>query len=195
MKKHHWKRLFFLLLGINTAVLLFLFVFLAIMLKSPSEETKIPKQNTVQNDVFFQIKTNKQDLNRVIDHYLEEEFSVGFDYEVLLTDEVELYGTLPVFSSNVDVKLTFEPYALENGDLELRQKNISVGQWNLPVPIVLKLVQNNYSLPEWVTIQPNEEKVYVSLQDLKLKSDSKVRVDEFNLKNDQIIFSLQLPMD
>lgn len=195
MKKHHWKRLFFLLLGINIAVLLFLFVFLAIMLESPSEEIKIPKQNIVQNDVFFQIKTNKQDLNRVINHYLEEEFSAAIDYEVLLTDEVELYGTLPVFSSNVDLKLTFEPHALENGDLELQQKNISIGRLNLPVPLVLKFVQNSYSLPDWVMIQPNKEKVYVSLQNMKLKSNSKVRVDEFDLKNDRITFSLQLPMD
>lgn len=165
------------------------------MLESPSEEIKIPKQNIVQNDVFFQIKTNKQDLNRVINHYLEEEFSAAIDYEVLLTDEVELYGTLPVFSSNVDLKLTFEPHALENGDLELQQKNISIGRLNLPVPLVLKFVQNSYSLPDWVMIQPNKEKVYVSLQNMKLKSNSKVRVDEFDLKNDRITFSLQLPMD
>jgi uncharacterized protein YpmS len=195
LKKHHWKRLFFLLLGINVAILLFLSVFLAIMLKSPSEETKIPNHNAVQGDVFFQIKTNKQDLNRVIKHYVEEEFSSVFDYEVLLTDEVELYGTLPVFSSDVDLKLTFEPHALENGDLELQQKNISIGKLNLPVPLVLKFVQSSYSLPDWVMIQPNEEKVYVSLQNMKLKSNSKVRVDEFNLKNDQITFSLQIPMD
>ena len=197
MKKHHWKRLFFLLLGINVAALLFLVIFLAIMLKSPSEEeeTEIPNQYIVQSDVFFQVKTNKQDLNRVIDHYLEEEFSAAFDYDVLLTDEVELYGTLPVFSSNVDLKLTFEPHALENGDLELQQKSISIGKLNLPVPLVLKFVQNSYSLPDWVMIQPNEEKVYVSLQNMKLKSNLKVRVNEFNLKNDQITFSLQLPMN
>lgn len=195
MKKYHWKRLFFLLLGMNIAVLLFLVIYLAIMLKSPSEDMKIPNQHLVQDDVFFQVKTNKRDLNRVIDHYLEEEFSAAFDYDVLLTDEVELSGMLPVFSSTVDLKLTFEPHALENGDLELQQKNISIGRLNLPVPLVLKFVQDSYSLPDWVMIQPNEEKVYVSLQHMKLKSNLKVRVDEFNLKNDQIIFSLQLPMD
>jgi uncharacterized protein YpmS len=195
VRKYHWKRLFFLLLGINIAALLFLVVYLAIMLKSPSEDMKIPNQHLVQDDVFFQVKTNKQDLNRVIDHYLEEEFSTAFDYDVLLTDEVELSGILPVFSSAVDLKLTFEPHALENGDLELQQKNISIGRLNLPVPLVLKFVQDSYSLPDWVMIQPNEEKVYVSLQNMKLKSNLKVRVDEFNLKNDQIIFSLQLPMD
>ena len=85
---------------------------------------KIPETEMVQNDVRFTIQTNKQDLNRLINHYLKEEYSGSLDYEVLLTDEVELYGNIPVFSENVEMKLTFEPVALENGDLELQQKTI-----------------------------------------------------------------------
>jgi uncharacterized protein YpmS len=164
-------------------------------MNNPIEEGKVPNQNAVQNDVLFQVKTNKQDLNQLINHYLEEELSGSFDYEVLLTDEVELYGDIPVFSESIEMKLTFEPKALENGDLELQQKNISIGKLTLPVHFVLKFIQGSYTLPDWVTIQPNEEKVYVSLQNMKLKSNLKVRVDEFNLKNDDIEFSLLVPMD
>ena len=112
-----------------------------------------------------------------------------------LNDEVELSGELPVFSETIDMKLTFEPKALENGDLILEQKNIFIGKLKLPVPLVMKFVRDSYQLPDWVTIQPNEERMYVSLQNMKMKSDLKVRVAEFDLKNDDIEFSLKVPMN
>lgn len=193
---HHWKKLFFLLLGVNIAIILAVVIFFIQIVSVDEEGAKIPQhQNAKQNDVVFPVQTNKKDLNRVINHYLKEEFSSPFNYEVLLTDEVELSGFIPVFDNTVKMKLTFEPKALENGDLELSQKSISIGKLPLPVPLVLKFVQDSYPLPEWVLIRPNEEKVYVSLQNLKLKSNFKVRADEFNLKNDQIRFSLLLPMN
>lgn len=196
LKKHRWKKMFILLLGINISVIIGIIIFMTIVINSANNETKLPDPLTIdQNDVVFPIQTNKRDLNRLINHYLEEEFSSPFDYEVLLADEVELEGSLPVFNSSVNMKLTFEPRALENGDLELIQKSISIGQLHLPVPLVLKFVRDSYPLPEWVIIQPSEEKVYVSLQNLKLKSNLKVRVDEFNLEKDQIQFSLQLPIN
>jgi uncharacterized protein YpmS len=108
---------------------------------------------------------------------------------------VELMGSVPVFTSNLDFKLDFEPKALENGDILLKQKSISVGQLNLPVSYVLKVIRDSYNFPEWVKIQPTDELIYVSLQDMKLKSDIKVRANEFNLKEDNISFRLLVPVD
>ena len=165
------------------------------MINDTGNETKIPTIDPTHKQVALQIKTNKQDLNRVINHYLEKELSSTYDYQVLLTDQVELYGAIPIFNEELNVKLTFEPKPLENGDLELQQKNMSIGNLSLPPSLVLKFIQNSYSLPEWIMIQPSKEKIYVSLNTFKLKSNFKVLVDEFNLKDDDIRFSLQLPMD
>ena len=195
MKGFNWKRLFILLLGLNVALVFFLFTFFLFMINDTGNETKIPTIDLTQKQVALQIKTNKQDLNRVINHYLEKELSSTYDYQVLLTDQVELYGAIPIFNEELNVKLTFEPKPLENGDLELQQKNMSIGNLSLPPSLVLKFIQNSYSLPEWIMIQPSEEKIYVSLNTFKLKSNFKVLVDEFNLKDDDIRFSLQLPMD
>ncbi|MEW8971682.1 YpmS family protein [Mesobacillus jeotgali] len=194
MKKNKWKISFFILLGIMAAVFLSVWVLIA----SPVEETKIepvPNQSD-RDDVAFNVSTNKRDLNRVINHYLEEEVKNSqIDYQVLLTDEVELYGTLPLFSQELELRLTFEPQALKNGDLILKQRSISVGKLNLPVSTVLKFVRDSYDLPDAVNIQPKEERVYVSMQRLKLKSDIKVRVNEFDLKKDNIKFTLLVPAD
>ncbi|MBS4190910.1 YpmS family protein [Bacillus sp. FJAT-49705] len=192
MKKQKWKNLFFLLLGIN----LFIIVLLLFLIYSPIEEEKYTSEDVKSTShVPFKIKTDKQDLNKVINHYLEKEGLTGEnDYQILLNDEVELRGALPVFSQEIQMKLTFEPIALENGDILLQQKSISVGQLQLPVSYVLKFVRDKYKLPKWVTIQPNEEKIYVSLQKMKLKSDIHVKVDEFDLRNDDIRFTLLVPV-
>lgn len=195
MKAVRWKRLFYLLLGVNGAVLITIIVFGALFFSHSSEDVIPPNQTQDQNDVYFQVKTNKQDLNKIINHYLEEEFSGKIDYKLILTDEVELYGSLPVFSSEVEMKMTFEPHALENGDIELEQKTMSIGKLSLPVPLVLEFIQDSYEMPEWVVIQPDKEKIYLSLQNMKLKSNLKVRVEEFQLKNDDILFSLRVPMN
>jgi uncharacterized protein YpmS len=189
--KNKWKRLFFLLLGINIAVFAVIFTLISL----PSDDDK-PEMARVDDgeDVKFVIHTNKEDLNKVINHYLEKEGLTGsIDYKVLLRDEVELYGTMPVFGRDLEMKLTFEPEALKNGNLVLKQKSISIGQLQLPVSYVLKFVRDSYQLPEWVTIVPNDEMVYVALQKLELKSDIKVKVNEFDLKKDNIKFTLLVP--
>lgn len=194
MVKNKWKIGFFILLGLIAASILVFWLLISL----PVQETEIEpgKNNADVDDVAFHVSTNKRDLNRVINHYLEEEVKNSqFEYQVLLKDEVELYGTLPIFSQELELKLTFEPQALENGDLILKQRSISVGRLHLPVSTVLKFVQDSYDMPDAVNIQPKEERVYVSMQRLKLKSDIKVRVNEFDLKKDNIKFTLLVPAD
>lgn len=192
MIEKKWKRLFFLLLGMNAIILIILFV----LINLPIGDEQYFSTN-LEKDKYapLNIQTNKENLNQIINHYLDEEGLTGeLDYKIILDEAVELYGYIPIFSQNVQLKLTFEPKALENGDIILQQKSISVGQLQLPVSYVLKLVNDHYQLPKWVLIQPNEEKIYVSLQAMKLKSDVKVKVDEFNLKDDDIRFTLMVPV-
>lgn len=165
------------------------------MVNVPLKDSQFPKTELEANrDVQFQVQTNKAELNKMINHYIEEEgLKSPIDYKVILKDEVELFGTMKVFTQNIEMKLTFEPESLENGDLILNQKSISIGQIQLPVPFVLQFIQEQYDFPEWVSIHPNDELVYVSLQNMKLKSDIKVKVNKFDLRNDDITFTLQVP--
>jgi uncharacterized protein YpmS len=187
----NWKKAFFILLIINVGILLFLLVSISI----PIKDKKIKlEENELQGYVPFLIHTQKDNLNEVINHYIEKEAAGGpIDYQVVLRDEVELYGTIPIFTDEIQMKLTFEPEALNNGDLILKQKSMAIGQMQLPVTYVLKFIADRYRLPKGVTIQPNDKLVYISMQKLKLKSDFKVRVKEFDLNSDDISFQLYVP--
>lgn len=189
-KSWSWKKSFFTLICINVITILTLLVLLILPVGG-----NIPlNKNEKGNFVAFTVQTKKDDLTKLINHYIEKEGLDGpIDYFVHLSDEVELYGSLPVFNQEIELKMTFEAKALENGDLLLNQKSISIGQLNLPVSYVMKFIKQSYNLPEWVTIDPEKELVYVSLTSMKLKSDMTVFAEEFNLKRDKI--SLQLKVN
>lgn len=175
---------------INVAVIIVLYVYITL----PVEDSEINKKEERTENVPFQIQTNKHDLNQVIIHYVEEQQTNSpFDYQVSLDDYVNFSGTLSVFNQDIEMKVTFEPKALKNGDLILQQRSMAIGRLQLPASYVLKFVDERYQFPEWVDIQPNDETVYLNLQNMKLKSELKVKVNEFDLKNDRILFTLLVP--
>lgn len=192
MNKNKWKIGFLILLGID----LFIFILLLSLVLTPSSDT--PKN--INNEpnvkyVSFRLKSNKQDLNKLINHYLKSSAAgSSIDYRVRLGDDVELYGTIPVFSEQLNMKMTFIPQALSNGDLILKQKSISVGSLQLPASYVLEFIMENYNLPNGIEIMPNNQLVYIHTQQLKLKSGMKIKIDRFNLKHNDIAFRILVPV-
>lgn len=181
MKK--WKILFIALLGINVlgAILIIAFIFQPVDKVNPTPSEK------VEGDAELTILAKKADLNVLIDKYLKKEFkNQPLNYKITLTDVVRVDGTIQVFGDDINIRMTFDPIVQKNGDIVLEQQSLSVGKLQLPVRTVLRYVNNNFALPEWVTIDPKNESVYVALQQMKLESDFAVTVQKFDLKNDDI---------
>ncbi|MBU5343808.1 YpmS family protein [Caldifermentibacillus hisashii] len=188
-KKFTWKTAFFTLLNINIVII----VFLSTMVFLPAGGDSLTGENGVskKSQASLTVTANKQDLNILINDFIEKENADSpIDYKVYLNDEVELYGTLPVFDQNVEMKLTLEPKALENGDLILSQNTIHIGKLQLPSRYVMNFIKNNYHFPKWVEIFPNEKIIYIHLTDIKLKNQLHIHANTFDLKNDDISFSL-----
>lgn len=190
--KNKWKTAFFVLLGLVLAVIVTIFI----MAMVPPDGMKKDQAEVKDGEmVGFLIRTNKDDVNKLINHYLQKEVAdTPVNYQVQVNDEVELYGTVPFFSQELNMKMTFEPEALKNGDLLLKQKSISVGQLRLPVPYVLDFIRKSYKLPKGVEIRSAERQILVHMQQLKLKSDAKIQANTFNLEKDDISFKLLVPV-
>jgi uncharacterized protein YpmS len=190
--KSKWKTGFFVLIGIDLLIV----IFVLFMLLTPASDHSVPNQKDPAGEyVPFYVQSNKEDLNKLINYYLKKEAGNSpVDYQVRLGDEVELFGTIPFLSRELNMKLTFEPEAQKDGDIILRQKTISIGSLHLPVSYVLKLIGDSYKLPSGVEIKPNNRLVYIDMQRLKLKSDTKVKVNKFDLQKDEIAFTLLVPV-
>lgn len=186
MKRTKWKTLFLALLVGNIVVVGLLFIFI----NWPIKNKPVPHLlNKNENEIEFEVKTTREDLTKYINQYLERKgLTEAYHYTVYLTDTVDLYGELPFFSREVDFRLTFIPITTENGDIILKQKSISLGLIPLPVSYVMNFIDGRYSTPDWVTIQPNDESIYVALHKIKWESNIQVKAKYFDLKKNHISF-------
>lgn len=192
MIKNKWKSLFFILAIVNVVVMGSIYFFVT----SDGENNPIEnKPGNTSETIPFTTQTNKLDLNRVINHYLRQQANGPINYQIFLDNNVNLIGTLPIFGQNVEMKMSFEPTAVDDGNLILKEKAFSIGALKLPAEQVLKMINKHYQFPEWVTIQPNEKNVLVDLQNMNLKSGLKVRMEKIDLKQDIIKFTILIPIE
>ena len=133
-----WKSLFFTLLAVNLVIAGVLFYWAT----RPIKDTEsLERLNENKEMVSIPFTSNKEDLNRVINHYIDEESADSpIDYEVLLTDKLALYGTLSAFGKEVQLKVLFEPFITDDGNILLRHRSIQIGEMNLPATFVLNYI-------------------------------------------------------
>lgn len=189
-----WKWAFFILLIINIGIVIWLAVQLDILTDS---ETGQPVQEEVvvsDDDLAFEMMTDKEQVNRVINLYLQEELDERFSgYTVVVDDLVELEGALNVFGFDVDFGLYMEPVVMENGNMQLRAQSIQLGSFELPISIALNILSQQLELPEWIRIDSEQEFILVAFNEFELENDMQLRMTSVDLEADDIRLDIILP--
>ncbi|KGP74065.1 YpmS family protein [Pontibacillus yanchengensis] len=191
IKVNKWKWLFWLLAIINVGVIAWL-VFLVYV---PSNTTTIPEDDPIQGkQAEFTLQSTTNNINEIINSYLIE-LSKGepLKYSVSLEDSVELRGTIIAFEKEIPLTMKFEPKVQQNGDLMLEQTSITLGRLQLPNRKVLDYIRDNYPMPDWVIVNPDEESIYVAFTKIKAKYGLKVKAKAFDLEKNQIAFKVTVP--
>ncbi len=192
MNKYKWKRPFFILLGFNILLLLIV----AGLIFWPVSESDY---SAIQSDIphgssEFIVRTTKENLNELVNAYIEQLVSgTQHNYRVELDEDVHLIGELPVFSSTVPLSVHFEPIVQENGDLILQQRSISVGLLELPNQRIMEYMKRYLPMPEWVSINPAEEEIYVAVTDMEIRSNFVVGVENIDLEGNNLAFKINVP--
>ncbi|WP_099159307.1 YpmS family protein [Virgibacillus ndiopensis] len=193
-KKRKWKRLFYSLLLLNAFVILALIVFIF----WPVSETPQPnteKEQANESSEFI-VRTTKKNLNDLVNAYLDKLLNdTKHNYSISLEDDVHLLGELPVFSSTVPLSVHLEPLVQEDGNVILKQKSISIGLLNLPNQKIMEYMKKYLPMPEWVTINPKEEEIYVSVSEMKIKSNFEVSVEHIDLEANNLAFKIRVPYE
>jgi len=187
-----WKKLFIALLVLNLAVI----VFIIFLVFGPVKENPLPKgaeQEPGKNSEFI-VRSTKDNLNQTINAYLDNLVGQNnYRYQVILDEDVHLRGEVPVFSSTLPVSVHLEPFVQDNGDVILKLKEVSLGMLELPNKRIMEYIDEHMPKPEWVTINPRSEEIYVALTKMKIKSNFHVRAEHIDLKANNIAFKLYVP--
>jgi len=188
-----WRTSFWLLALLNIIVLLV--VLSLVFLPSTYTLVNVDKEKQ-SSDAEFTIVSTKENMEQLTNEYLKElSTQTVFDYSITLDRNVTLTGNIKAFDQIIPIKVELNPIVQENGDLVLEQERISLGQLPLPNKKVLGFVKDNYKLPEWVMVNPNEENIYVAVTQMDTASNFNIRVDRFNLNSNQLAFKISVPQD
>lgn len=191
-----WKISFFLLLGLIVGSLLF-FYFRLTAVREPAyqkqAETALVKNKKAEPT--FQLALKKSQVNQIIDYYLNDFLKgSGGKYNFYLEDQALLNGSFKVLGHKVQFYLYFDPYVMENGDVQLRARSLSIGTLSLPISQIMGYVSNNFHLPKWVEVNKKKETITLHLSKYRLKNGMYIKADKINLIDDDIRFNVYLPM-
>ncbi|MEZ2659705.1 YpmS family protein [Aneurinibacillus aneurinilyticus] len=188
--KNKWKQLFWIVAGVNAGVVIGI-VWLIFL---PSSDINMPPiQELNEKRSEFTVSSTKQNLNQLMNSYLKTLPKNASSYTVSLGEDVQLQGFIDAFGKKIPLIATFEPIVQKNGDLILRQKSIMIGKLHLPKRAVLEYIRDNYHMPEWVRVNVDRENIYIAVTKMKTKSDFKIKVKEFDFKQNKLTFIILVP--
>ncbi|WP_096272888.1 YpmS family protein [Paucisalibacillus globulus] len=192
--KNKWKRYFYTLLLLNISVLLII----GLLIFWPVNQSVVPfsEHDATHESSEFIIRTTKKNLNELINAYMYEYLKDSkHQYRVSLEEDVHLIGELPVFSTTVPIQVHLEPIVQDNGDVILKQKSISLGLMELPNKKIMEYMDKYLPVPKWVSINPEEEEIYVAVTQMDIKSNFRVSVEQMDLEANNLAFKLNVPYE
>lgn len=142
------------------------------------------------------VETSKQDFEKLANKYIQEAVrDQPIPLQLVVEDKIALTSELTVFSLTIPVQMYFDPVVLEDGNIQLVQNQVDIGQLSIPPEEILKLLRSSIDLPNWMIVSPADESVFIDLGGLPIDGDLDIRAQEIDLENDEIILSVTVPTD
>ncbi len=191
----NWRKFFFVLLWVN---ILGVLLILSLIFWPFLETVNTPKKTYLENEegAEFMIRSTKENLDELVNAYIDKSLKDDEDkYRISFDEEVHLMGSIEAFKTEIPIKITLDPIVQENGDIVLQSKEMALGLLRLPKDRILKYVDDRIHTPEWITINPKEENIYIAVTQMNVRSNIRVRVHQFDLENDNISFRIKIPND
>lgn len=194
MNNNRWKRYFYYLLTVNGIFI----IIIGSLLFWPTSTNLEDRNNNIKekSGSEFLVRTTKTHLNELINAYIDQKLNgKDYHYQVALGEDVMVQGEVPMFSTTVPLTIHFDPYVLEDGNIVLKQKSISIGRLSLPNKQVMRYVYRLLSLPDWVQIYPEFEEIYIAITKMDFKSNFQLYVEQFDLPGNDLAFTIKVPYE
>lgn len=142
----------------------------------------------------FSVAAQKEEVTQLMNQYIDEEVKGNnVNYEVLLDETFQLTGSFEVFGFEVPFNLYMDPYVTDNGNIQLKADQLSLGQLNLPISFVMNQLGNQLSIPEWVVIDGETETITFNLNDFQLESGMFFSAERIDLVENELLVNVHIP--
>lgn len=183
-----WKWAF-----ITLVIVIFLFfmrLFFLIQPKSIHQE-KSNIKDTDQEEVVLETSLHTKDAEKLMNQFLENNNEETSNYTVELTTELLLHGDIDIFGLEVPFSLSFDPYVLEDGNVQLKAKKLNLSAISLPVDIALSLIVTSLEIPDFIAVDSKEQIIVILFDQLK-SSSFHVEFTKIDLEEDLITLNLYM---
>ncbi|MGM9891722.1 YpmS family protein [Limosilactobacillus sp.] len=146
-------------------------------------------------DASVTVELNRKQVNALSANYLNKflkgqqvkyHFLVGKQYATL-TGDTKFLGAKIRFAIN------FVPKRLDNGNVLLSAKGLSVGRLNIPIKFVMGYIAKNYNIPDWVKINPRKKTVLLDLNQYSKHLSLKYSAQEIDMSTGRFKFLITVP--
>lgn len=186
-----WKWTF-----ITLIIIIFLFfmrLFFLIQPKSINQE-KSKIQDTNQEEIVLETSLHTKDAEKLMNQFLEKNKEETSAYTVELTTDLLLRGDIDIFGLEVPFTLSFDPYVLEDGNVQLKAKKLNLSAISLPVDMALSLIVSSLEIPDFIAVDSKEQIVVILFDQLK-SSSFHVKFTKIDLEEDLITLDLYMKDD
>lgn len=188
-KKIIWKWLFLALLAVNLGGL----AFVSSRIFSLRDQERITSiKPAPEATEVGKISSNRDQLNQLINTYLEAFQTSDMSYKFYLSNQAVLEASYQLFGQKIPLYIYFEPLALNDGSVALQVKNVSAGTLNLPTQAVLAYIKSSMQLPKFVEVSPTKEQIVVHLPQFRLADKFYLKAEQLDLINGNFTFNLML---
>lgn len=186
-QKSIWKILFFILLVVNLAGILFV----AVRIVMPRDQAVLNQVQTSKADQkVAQITSSTDEVNQLINSFLKPYQTNELSYKFYISgQQAVLEASYQLFGTKVPLYVYFEPLALPDGRISLSVQSISAGSLNLPTSAVLDMVRS-YQLPDFIQVDSKTNQIVINLPKLKLADSLYLKVNQIDLSKGNFIFDL-----
>lgn len=185
-----WKIAFFVLI----LALLVGAVWLVSLISSEPEGYGLAERAAATSGGELRVQTTKADFEALANKYIQEAVeNQPIPLELTVDDQIALVSELTVFTLTIPVQMYFDPIVQEDGNIQLKQDKVDIGQLSIPPEQVLKLLRDSIDLPTWMVVSPADESVFIDLGGLPIDGDFDIRAEKIDLENDEIILSVTVP--
>ncbi|WP_342525609.1 YpmS family protein [Chryseomicrobium sp. FSL W7-1435] len=165
----------------------------SLLMTTPESYSLAERGSPEQGGQLF-VETSKSDFEALANKYIQEAVSgQAIPLQLEVEEKIALTSELTVFSLTIPVQMYFDPIVQEDGNIQLKQNQVDIGQLSIPPEQVLKLLRDSVDLPNWMVVSPADESVFIDLEGLPIDGDFDIRAQKIDLENDEIILSVTIP--
>ena len=181
-----WKWLFLGLVSLLVALCLVIQSRMA----TPRETVRQLHQTAKNSDVQVGTMTTTRDQFNDTIKYLLKKYHLS-NYKVYADNQqILLEGQLSLLGKSYPLYIYFQPSKLDNGNILLTVKDFSVGSFQIPQKIVLRLLSKNKNIPDFIQISPKESTITILLSEMDNDFGIYAKANTIDLYNDRIVFDL-----